>query len=157
MLSGCPAVLENGLFVGDVSHTGEDHMGSRGGRHDAEHGSGALSVFKESSVAMTRCTSTGTWNGADDKGRDNAHVDPIFWESSKSDGIPPGARCQLDVLPSGGVVGYKFGGQQDLRGAIDRTRNGFDVPDPRFDEESSALAGAYEAVGNRQVLRRDSP
>lgn len=165
MLPGCPASIEKGLFVGDVSHTGEDHgedhMGSRGGRHDAEHGSGALTVFQESSVTVTRCTSTGDWNGAADKGRDNAYIDSIFWESSKSDGMPPGARYQHDLLHGGGVVGHEFRGQQrDLRGTIDRTRNGSDASDPRFDENPALWRGRRRPWGTARYyagIRPEGP
>ena len=77
-----------------MSNTGTNYIGE----YNTKHGSGALTVFENSHVKVDRCTFTGNWNGADDKGTGNVYTNSIFWMNTKSGGISPGGRYELDIL-----------------------------------------------------------
>src|SRR6188472_962352 len=63
LLHGSAAVVENCLFVGNVANMGVDVVGLlTGGEYRPENGSGAITVFPESRLTMTRSTITGNWN-----------------------------------------------------------------------------------------------
>ncbi len=151
VLTGSNAILENCLFVGNVSNTGVDFIGRRDGyEYNVENGSGALTVFPNSRVEVRRSTFTGNWNGADDKGTGSLYVDSIFWQNVKGGGVAPGERYELDILEAGGVTGCLLNGAVlDLRGTIDDARNQFAAPDPDFDEQFRPRAPEYAGVGYR--------
>lgn len=151
LLHGSAAVVENCLFVGNVSNMGVDVVGLlTGGEYRPEHGSGAITVFPESRLTMTRSTVTGNWNGVDDSGRGSTYVDSIFWMNSLGGGISPGKRYELDLDDGAGVRGsFIRGVVDDLRGTVDRAANTFNAPDPRFDARFVPQAAAYARVGYR--------
>ena len=151
VLTGSYAILENCLFVGNVSNTDIDFIGRRDGyEYNVEHGSGALTVFPDSKVEVRRCTFTDNWNGADDKGQGSLYVDSIFWRNVKAGGISKGERYELDILDGSGVRAcFLDGAIIDLRGAIDSAANRFDAPDPEFDERFAPQAAEYEGIGYR--------
>jgi hypothetical protein len=153
LLHGSRAAIENCLFVGNVANMGVDYVGLlTGGEYHPEHGSGALTVFDGSRAEVSRCTFTGNWNGADDNGTGSTYVDSIFWKNTLAGGISAGPRYELDIVDGSGVRGSFIHGEvNDLRGAIDKGRNTFDPPDPRFDAQFVPRAPEYARVGYRPV------
>ena len=154
VLPGSSAVISNCLFVGNVSNTGTNYIGGPDNPYNGEHGSGALTVFENSHVKVDRCTFTGNWNGADDKGTGNVYTDSIFWRNTKSGGISPGGRYELDILDGRKVSGCFFRGEiSDLRGTFSSTGNTFDAPNPDFDASYRPRAKDYANVGYRPELQ----
>jgi hypothetical protein len=151
LLHGSHAIIENCLFVGNVSNLGVDYVGLlTGGEYHPEHGSGALTVFEGSRATVSRSTFTGNWNGVDDNGRGSTYVETIFWRNTARGGISPGARYELDITDGTGVRdSFIHGEVNDLRGTIDRETNRLDPPDPRFDPKFVPRASEYAAVGYR--------
>ena len=151
LLHGSAAVVENCLFVGNVSNMGVDVVGLlTGGEYRPENGSGAITVFPESRLTMTRSTITGNWNGVDDSGKGSTYVDSIFWMNSLGGGISPGKRYELDLDDGAGVRGsFIRGVVDDLRGTVDKAANTLNPPDPRFDGRFVPQAPEYSKVGYR--------
>jgi len=150
VLPGSSAVISNCLFVGNVSNTGPNYIGGAENPYNEEHGSGALTVFPTSIVKVDRCTFTGNWNGADDKGTGNVYTDSIYWMNTKTGGISPEARYELDILDGQKVSGCFFQGAiGDLRGTISVSGNTFDAPDPDFDLSYRPRAKDYANAGYR--------
>ena len=150
VLPGSSAAISNCLFVGNVSNTGTNYIGE----YNTKHGSGALTVFENSHVKVDRCTFTGNWNGADDKGTGNVYTNSIFWMNTKSGGISPGGRYELDILDGRKVNGCFIRGEiSDLRGTFLSTRrNTFDAPNPDFGASYRPRAKDYANVGYRPEL-----
>jgi hypothetical protein len=155
LLHGSAATVENCLFVGNVANMGVDVVGLlTGGEFHPENGSGAITVFPESKLTMTRSTITGNWNGVDDSGKGSTYVDSIFWMNSLEGGISPGKRYELDLDDGAGVRGsFIRGVVNDLRGTLDKAANTFNPPDPRFDARFVPHAPEYSKVGYRPVAR----
>jgi hypothetical protein len=154
VLTGSAALLENCLFVGNISNTGVDYIGRRDGyEYNKENGSGALTVFPNSRVEVRRCTFTGNWNGTDDKGSGSRYIDTIFWRNNRSGGISLGERYELDIVDGSGVQGcYINGAIADLRGSLDVRNNVLAAPDPQFDDLYRPLNEVYVRVGYRPVV-----
>jgi hypothetical protein len=153
VLHGSRATLENCLFVGNVSNMGVDYIGILGGAEiHPEHGSGALTVFEGSRATVSRCTFTGNWNGVDDIGTGSTYVDSIFWKNNLAGGISAGSRYELLVRDGAGVRGsFIHGDTNDLMGTIDKDKNTFDPPDPRFDASFVPQASQFASVGYRPI------
>jgi hypothetical protein len=153
LLHGSAATVENCLFVGNVANMGVDYVGLlTGGEFHPENGSGAITVFAESKVMVSRSTLTGNWSGVDDAGRGSTYVDSIFWKNTLAGGISPGKRYELDIEDGDGVRGsFIHGDINDLRGTIKKELNTFDPPDPRFDTRFVPQASEYRQVGYRPV------
>ena len=151
VLGGSAARIENCLFVGNIANTGMERIAAEYGlRYNPEHGCGALTVFPESRVFVRRCTLTGNWNGADDKGVGSSYVDTIFWRNTAGDGSRPGEPYELDIANARNVRGCYFGGTLvDLRGTIDPETNNLSAPDPQFDSLWRPLAEEYKNIGYR--------
>ncbi len=155
ILSGGSVVLENCLFVGNISNTGMDAIAKQWGlEHNPEHGAGALTVFPGSKVQVRRCTFTANWNGADDQGQGNTYADCIFWKNTASDGSRPKGPYELDILDGSNVRNcWLHGDIDDLRGTLDPKLNTLQAPDPQFDEFYQPRAPEYDGVGYRRVER----
>ena len=155
LLHGSAATVENCLFVGNVANMGVDVVGLlTGGEFHPENGSGAITVFADSKLMMSRSTLTGNWSGVDDAGRGSTYVDSIFWNNTLPGGISPGKRYELDLEDGAGVRGSFIHGEiNDLRGTIKKELNTFDPPDPRFDARFVPQAPEYSKVGYRPVAR----
>ncbi len=150
VLPGSAALVENCLFVGNVSNTEPDSISGPGLAYNREHGSGSLTVFEGSRAVVRRCTFTGNWNGVDDRGRGNRYEDSIFWMNTRPGGISPGARYEMDLIDGSGVSGCILEGEiADVRGTIDGERNVIGGPDPDFDADYRPRAAAYRDVGYR--------
>lgn len=154
VLVGSSANMSNCLFTGNVSNTGVNYIGGSDNPYNEEHGCGALTVFPNSRVTVDRCTFTGNWNGADDKGTRNSYTNSIFWKNTRDGGISPEGRYELDILDGSNVRGCFLGGSiSDLRGTIDSSINVLDAPDPDFDDLFVPRAVEYSDAG----YRPDSP
>lgn len=153
LLHGSAATVENCLFVGNVANMGVDVVGLlTDGEFHPENGSGAITVFADSKVMVSRSTLTGNWSGVDDVGRGSTYIDTIFWANTMAGGISPGKRYELDIEDGAGVRGSFIHGEiNDLRGTIKRELNTFDPPDPRFDAQFVPRAPEYSKVGYRPV------
>jgi len=152
VLPGSRAEITNCLFTGNLANTGPDTVSPPGEPYNARHGSGALTVFPGSKVRVTECTLTDNWNGVDDKGQGNHYQHSIFWQNTRSGGMAPEGRYELDIVDGKNVSGCFFGGDTvDLRGTIDPEANRLDAPDPEFDEWFRPRSPAYEGVGYRRV------
>jgi hypothetical protein len=150
------AIIENCLFVGNVSNTGEDFTVPDGKQamYDSEHGCGALTVFRGSRVRVSRCTFTGNFNGVDDMSAGNSYAQSIFWRNDATGGIAPGRRYEVALADGTSLESCFLNGDiADLRGNVVRTTNTFDAPDPDFDPEFRPRSADYENVGYRPVSR----
>lgn len=153
LLEGSSAVFENCLFVNNIGNYGMDLiMKEYGLSYNAEHGSGALTVFPDSHAEVMRCTFTGNWNGVDDHGRGGVYHQTIFWKNDVSDGSRTGAPYEFDIIDASGLTGcWIGGGVPDLQGTIDSTRNRLAAPDPEFDEQYHPQRQGLENQGYRHV------
>jgi hypothetical protein len=151
VLRGSAVTIENCLFVGNVSNTGVDYIGTAEGKgYNAEHGSGALTVFPLSRVRVNRCTFTDNWNGVDDRSIGSFYTNSIFWMNNHAGGISPGGRYEIDIADGSRVLGcFIRGDTDDLRGTVDASRNVLGAPDPEFDAAYRPRAAAYAEVGYR--------
>lgn len=152
LLPGSSAIIENCLFVGNISNTGPDDLSPPGLEYQRESGSGALTVFAGSRVWVRNSTFTANWNGVDDKGSGNVYSDSIFWRNVARGGVSPGPRYELDLLDGSGVTGCRIHGEvDDATGEVSGERNVLGAPDPDFDEHFVPRAPLYEGVGYRPV------
>lgn len=157
VLPGSAAVIENCLFVGNVSNVGHDYVSPKGEPYHGEHGSGALTVFAGSRVTVRRCTFTGNWNGVDDEGTFNRYEACLFWHNTRTGGVAPKGRYELDMADGRGVRNCHIAGETpDLRGTISRSQNTIGGPDPDFDERLIPRAAEYSQVGYRPLDMKDS-
>jgi len=158
LLHGSHATIDNCLFVGNLSNLGVDYVGLlTGGEYHPEHGSGAMTVFAGSTATVSNCTFTGNWSGVDDDGTGSTYVDSIFWKNTLTGGISKESRYELDITDGSGVRGTFIHGEvDDLRQTVDREKNTFDPPDPRFDAAFVPQAPQYAKVGYRPVKRPGS-
>ena len=153
LLPGSAAIIENTLFVGNISNSGVDEISPKGKEYMGEHGSGALTVFEGSRVMVTNSTFVGNWNGVDDQSsRANIYLDSIFWMNNATGGISKGSRYELFLANGDGVTGcFIHGVTNDAVGTIDGDVNTFDGSDPDFDESFRPRSKAFDGVGYRPV------
>lgn len=164
LLPGSSAAITNCLFVGNISNQGTTYQQAKGNIdwpiipklmanavwYQREHGSGALTVFPGSRAVVDRCTFTGNFNGADDKGPSSVFRSSIFWNNTAPGGVRKGGRYELDILNATGVTNcFIGGGINDLRGKIDRRLNVLQCPDPAFDAEYVPRNKKFFEVGYR--------
>lgn len=154
VLPGSAATFTNCLFLNNIGNVGEDNVSPEGRSYNHDHGSGALTVFRESRVRVERCTFSGNWNGVDDKGRRNVYRSCIFWQNNRDGGLSPKPRYELDILHTRGVQKcYVSGGIEDLRGSVDPSQNVLGAPDPEFDDAFFPHSPVYADVGYRPTGR----
>lgn len=153
VLEGSSVEIHNCLFVSNIANTGMEQISQQYGlTYNAEHGSGALTVFPGSIASVTSCTFTANWNGVDDKGHGNIYRDCIFWQNNACDGSRPGKPFEIDILDASGVSSCWFNGDvPDLRGALSEEKNCLDAPDPQFDERFIPQAPEYAGIGYRPL------
>lgn len=154
VLPGSAATFENCLFIGNLSNNGIDDVSREGHRYNAEHGCGALTVFHDSRVKVTRCTFTGNRNGVDDKGRGNSYVDCLFWKNDAAGGVSPGDRYEFDIVHAVNVSNCHIGGGvPDLRGAIPPESNTLGIGDPQFDSNFVPQLDSLANIGYRPTQK----
>ena len=152
LLWGSSVILENCLFVGNISNTDTDFTLPAGKQpvYDPEHGCGALTVFQGARVRARGCTFTGNYNGVDDMSAGSSYKASIFWRNNATGGIAPGGRYEVAMADGSAVRDCFLNGDiMDLRGNVMRTINTFDAPDPDFDAEFQPRAAGYENAGYR--------
>jgi hypothetical protein len=155
LLPGSSAILDNCLFVGNLSNTGTDNLSPDGKAYLGESGSGALTVFKGSRAFVSRSTFTGNRNAVDDLNGRNIYLDSIFWHNDVAGGANPGARYELLLVDGSGVSGCFVGGRLEVEsGTIDARRNELEAPDPDFDDAYRPRAAEYAGVGYRPPAER---
>ena len=155
VLPASAANFDNCLFVGNLSNNGIDDISGEGRKHNAEHGSGALTVFHDSRVNVFRCTFTGNRNGVDDKGRGNTYSKCLFWQNTAAGGVSPGNRYEVDIVHAVNVKGCWVGGAiDDLRGSIDPTTNNLNISDPQLNESQVPMAVGLDSIGYRPMQSR---
>ncbi len=145
-------ILENCLFVGNISNTDTDFTIPPGKQpvYDAEHGCGALTVFQGARVRARGCTFTGNYNGVDDMSAGSSYKASIFWRNNATGGIAPGDRYEVAMADGSSVRDCFLNGDiMDLRGNVMRTTNTFDAPDPDFNAEFQPRGPGYENAGYR--------
>ena len=120
--------------------------------YQRRHGSGALTVFPGSRVNVDRCTFTGNFNGADDKGTSSTFRNSIFWMNTAKGGVRKGSRYELDIVNARGVENCFINGKiDDLRRTIDVARNTLSCPDPKFDNRYVPQSEEFSHVGYRPL------
>jgi hypothetical protein len=157
VLEGSSVEIDNCLFVSNIANTGMDRISQQYGlTYNAEHGSGALTVFPGSVATVKSCTFTGNWNGVDDKGGKNIYRGCIFWQNNAGDGSRPGRPYEIDILDASGVTNCWLNGDiQDLRGTLSADMNHLEAHDPQFDETFVPRAAEYSGAGYRPVALTD--
>ncbi|MEC9093436.1 MAG: right-handed parallel beta-helix repeat-containing protein [Planctomycetota bacterium] len=157
VLQDSKATIENCLFVNNIGNYGMDEIAETFRlSYNSEHGCGALSVFPQSRVEVSRCTFTQNWSGVDDKGTNSVYRDCIFWKNGKSDGSRTGQPFEFDVSESTTVQGcFIFGEIEDLQNTIDRSKNYFGESDPLFDDSFTPKSEKHVKVGYRAEETRD--
>ncbi len=166
LLPGSAAEIRNSLFVGNISNKGTRYTPVKGNidwpsiprlvnsamAYQAQHGSGALTVFPGSRVNVDRCTFTENFNGSDDKGTDSVFKNSIFWMNKAKGGVRPGRHYELDILQAKGVRNcFINGAVNDLRNSIDPKRNHLNCSNPDFDPLYVPRNEAFSQVGYRPV------
>jgi len=153
LLQGSSAIIENCLFVGNLSNCPmDDYWSIREGKYKPQHGTGALTVFPQSKVVIRRCTFTGNRNGVDDSSQGNVYEDSIFWMNNVKGGWPTGSRYELDIQDAAQVRRcFVQGDTVDLNGTLDAENNFLACPDPHFDELFQPQSEQFEGVGYRPV------
>lgn len=150
LLHGSSAEVVNCLFVGNRSNDPMDERAETPGKWKPKHGSGALTVFPESTIIVRRCTFTENRNAVDDSNQGNVYADCLFWKNNVSGGWPPGARYELDIASAVGVSGcFIHGDIDDLQNTIDPDRNVLECPDPKLNAAYVPTAEGFENVGYR--------
>ena len=153
VLEGSAVEIENCLFLSNIANTGMAQISRDFGlTYNAEHGSGALTVFPGSVATVSSCTFTGNWNGVDDKGSKSVYQDCIFWQNNAGDGSRPGKSYEIDILDASGVTNCWLNGDiEDLRGTVERDTNHIETTDPLFNEAFVPKAAEYSEVGYRPL------
>ena len=152
LLWGSSAVIENCLFVGNMSNGPLDERSAKVGKWKPKHGAGALTLFPGSKVIVRHCTFTGNRNGVDDSGAGSIYEDSIFWMNNAKGGWPTGARYELDVKNTSVVRRCFINGDIiDLNGTLDSSNNSIGCPDPQFDDFFRPLAKDFIDVGYRPI------
>ena len=154
LLWGSSAIIENCLFVGNVSNTGTDFTVPEGTRtqYDSDHGCGALTVFLGSRARVDRCTFTANYNGVDDMSLGSRYTRTIFWRNNATGGIAPKGRYEVAMRDGGSLEGcFLKGTITDLNANVSQDQNVFDAPDPGFDSNYRPSSIRYRDVGYRAI------
>ncbi len=166
LLPGSAATIQNCLFVGNLSNTGNQYQSLKGNLNWTniptlvrsavgylpEHGSGAVTVFPGSMALLLSCTFTANRNGIDDHGGRSVLRGCIFWKNNAEGGARSGERYELDVIRGTRVDNcFIAGGIADLRGVVDPAHNLIGCPDPGFNGRYVPTHPAFAAAGYRPV------
>jgi hypothetical protein len=153
ILEGTSVVVDNCLFVRNISNFGMDDLLAKFGlSYNFEHGSGAITVFANAKLHLSRSTFVNNWNGLDDRGVHNVIEKCVFWNNDKWDMSRPKEPYELDISDASGVRDcFIYGLQNDLQGAIDGMKNRLNPPDPEFDEVFVPRCQDYAEVGFRPI------
>jgi len=151
LLAGSSALINNCLFVGNVSNTGEDVVARRSGERPFVN-SGVLTIFRNSCAVVRNCTFTGNRNGVDDMGGGSSYLNCIFLENNLDTGLNGSARYELAVNAGAKVSGCFINGMvHDVSYAISAQDNVLDPPSPKFNKGFVPEAPEYKSAGYRPV------
>jgi hypothetical protein len=167
LLPGSSAVINNCLFVGNISNTETNYRAVHGNiawpevprlmtttfRYKPDHGSGALTVFTGSVADVNRCTFTGNFNGIDDQGFESTYRNSIFWNNNAKGGLRPAGRYELNIAHGTVENCFIHGDRNDLRGNIRADRNQLDCPDPFFEPNYAPKNPLFKNAGYSPLSR----
>ena len=153
ILEGTSVVVDNCLFVRNISNFGMDDLLAKFGlSYNFEHGSGAITVFENARLHLSRSTFVDNWNGLDDRGIQNVIEKCVFWKNDKWDMSRPKEPYELDISDASGVRDcFIHGLQNDLQGNINGMLNRLNAPDPDFDAAFVPRNPDYRDVGFRPI------
>jgi hypothetical protein len=158
LLAGSAACINNCLFVGNVSNTGEDVVAKQSGERPFVN-SGVLTIFRNSRAIVRNCTFTGNRNGVDDMGGESSYFNCLFLRNTLEAGLTGSSRYELAVNAGAKVSGCFFDGKiHDVTHAISAQENVLDAPPPKFDKNFVPQAPEYKGAGyrNREWTRMDA-
>ena len=154
ILRGSNAVVENCLFVDNLSNNDHDETSKNVPAWKPVQGGGTLTVFPTSRVVVRNCTFTGNRNGVDDSGTQSVYENCIFWMNNAEGGWLKQPRYEMDIKDADGVRGcFLQGDVIDLFDTIDQTKNVFGCDNPQFDEAYRPQAPGFEEAGYRPVAK----
>jgi len=145
---GSAVLVENCLFVGNLSNCPLDERSTHLGSWKPEAGHGAVTVFAFSKAEFRRCTFIGNRNAVDDLSQDSTYQDCIFWRNNAAGGWPEGERYEIDVANAKNVQGCFISSNSY---SIDPAANMLEASDPQFDEHLNPQNSAYANVGFRHA------
>ena len=153
ILEGTNVVVDNCLFVSNISNFGMDNLLAKFGlSYNFEHGSGAITVFANAKLKLSKSTFVDNWNGLDDRGENNVIEKCVFWNNDKWDKSRPKEPYELDISDARGVRDCIIHGlKNDLQGTIDAAKNRMNPPAPQFDEGFVPQCPDYQDVGYRPI------
>lgn len=147
-LSGSSVVVENCLFLGNLSNGELDERSRRLGTWKPNVGHGAVTVFRHSKAKFTRCTFVGNRNGVDDLSEASHYEDCIFWRNVADGGWPTGERYEIAVASPGNVKGCCLSSNSY---SLDPSANMLQAPDPNFDDRMNPRSSVFKNAGYRAV------
>lgn len=157
---GSAAVVENCLFLNNLSNCSMDSRSLRLGTWRSTDGHGAVTVFAFSKGEFVNCTFVGNRNGVDDLSASTTYSRCIFWRNDAAGGWATGPRYETDIANPGGVKNCYFGGVMDERSRkISPRANVLDAPDPQFDSAYNPQNTIYrdEKIGYRATQELTLP
>lgn len=127
VLQGSSVEIHNCLFIENIGNYGMDQVRNEFGlSYNEQHGSGALTVFPESTAVVTDCTFTKNWNAVDDRGVESSYRNCIFAANDRSDGSRQGHPYEVDIANPADVKDCVFSSPHpDLKDSVSRTHNTF--------------------------------
>jgi hypothetical protein len=158
LLAGSSAYINNCLFVGNVSNTGEDVVAKQSGERPFVN-SGVMTVFRNSRAIVRNCTFAGNRNGVDDMGGESSYLNCLFLQNTLDAGLKGSARYELAVNAGAKVSGCFFKGiVHDVTHAVSAEENVLNAPPPKFDNDFIPQAPEYRKAGfrNREGTRRNA-
>lgn len=146
---GSAALIENCLFVQNLSNCDLDTRSQQLGTWNQRSGHGALTVFAFSRAEVRNCTFVNNRNGIDDLSQHSTFQHCIFWNNQAEGGWPEGDRYDIQSARVEAVQDCFFG-SNSLR--FDPRRNMLQAPTPEFDEHWIPQNDVYGEVGYRPAL-----
>lgn len=150
LLWGSRAIIQNCLFVENLSNEPMDDRSKSLGYWKEEHGAGALTILPYSIARVSQCTFAGNRNGVDDSGLGSLYSRCIFWKNNAPGGWPKKSRYELDIVKESRAIQCAINGDiPDLNGTIDASKNVLQCADPQFDPDYVPTIVGFEQLGYR--------
>ena len=155
LLAGSAARINNCLFFGNVSNTGEDPVAKNSGERPFAN-NGILTIFWQSRAEVRNCTFTGNRNGVDDMGGQSSYLNCIFYDNRLDTGLKGYARYELAVNAGATVSGCFINGTiHDVGKVVSAEKNNLKPPPPAFDARFVPQAPEYANAGYRPTTKPD--
>lgn len=143
---GSSIVVENCLFVGNLSNCKQDKRSEQLGTWKPKAGHGVATIFAHSKADFRRCTFFANRNGVDDLSRESFYSDCIFWNNQVRGGWATAERYEVDLVrPENLSNCFLFGNSY----RVDPQTNMLEAPDPEFDSQFAPQNSLYDQVGYR--------